>query len=428
VHVIIILLIVTVAIFFLIKSLSENREINAQGQLESSRTSSSVDSFTDKTLVFISRGKMFLKQGNSEIQELQSPYIQNLMDRMERSRQRHSWKEGTAFESSFVSERSNLPTDQQMLKAASAQFLPNGKILYFLSDNSVGGLFEYDFASGDEKRLIHQQQLLLVDLSIDRFGKRLSCSQQSKNGTANIVLMASDGSGYQEVTGGDTLDSSPAWIPDEPDRILFQSSGIARNDDGYILALGPSSIQMLDLQKGELTTVREDGNTDFLQPKVTPGGDLLFIRRPYEPPRYSGGNFIMDFLLFPFRLLRALFHYLNFFSLMYSRKPLTSASGPKVQADLKEMLIKGKRINAENALKQETTVNGVRSLVPKTWQLVKRSKNGEEQVLATNVASYDITGNGDIVFTNGYGVFLLDASIGSTVVLREKLITELVMR
>ncbi|MEJ2622033.1 MAG: hypothetical protein P8163_17805, partial [Candidatus Thiodiazotropha sp.] len=175
-------------------------------------------------------------------------------------------------------------------------------------------------------------------------------------------------------------------------------------------------------------TVREEDGYDFLQPKVTPYGDLLFIQRPYEPPRYSGSNFLADFLLFPFRLLRALFHYLNFFSLMYSRKPLTSASGPKVQADLKEMLIKGKRINAENALKQETAVNGVRSLVPKSWRLIQRSQNGEEQVLATNVAGYDITNKGQIVFTNGYGLFLLDGSNGTTVVLKEKLITDVALR
>jgi WD40 repeat protein len=426
-HLIIILAIVVIAIFFLLKN-SKASYTPPQDQLESSTPQSSVDLFSDNALIFISRGKMFHKQGGNALQELQSPYIQNVMDRMERSRQRHSWKEGTAFESSFVSEASNLPADQHQLMARSAQFRPDGKALYFLSDDKVDGLFEYNFESGDEKRLIHQQQLLLEDLSIDPLGKRLACSQQSKNGTANIALMDIDGSNYQEVTAGDTLDNAPAWIPGAPDQLLFQSAGVARSEEGYILALGPSSIQMLDLQKGSLTTVREEDGYDFLQPKVTPNGDLLFIQRPYEPPRYSGSNLLVDFLLFPFRLLRALFHYLNFFSLMYSRKPLTSASGPKVQADLKEMLIKGKRINAENALKQETAVNGVRSLVPKSWRLIKRSQNGEEQILATNVASYDITNKGQIVFSNGYGLFILDGSNESTVVLKDKLITDVALR
>ncbi|MEJ2591417.1 MAG: hypothetical protein P8178_08475 [Candidatus Thiodiazotropha sp.] len=347
---------------------------------------------------------------------------------MERSRKRHGWKEGTAFESSYISNRSNVPDDKHILRMTAAQFTPDGKLLYFLRDDHVGGLFEYDLESGAENRLVHQQRLLLEDLSIDRSGRQLVCSQQSGNGTSNIAMMDIDGSNYRELTGGDTMDSAPTWVPDDPDRILFQSSGVARNEHGYVVALGPASIQMLDLNKGELTTVRGSDDFDFMQPKVTPFGDLCFIRRPYEPPRYSGGNLLMDFLLFPFRLLRAVFHYLNFFSLMYTRKPLTSASGPEVQADLKELLVKGKRINAENSLRKESRVNGVQSLVPKSWQLIRRNRTGEEQVLATNVASYDITADGSIIFTNGYGVFMLDAANDAQVVFHGKLIAELVAR
>ncbi|MGD8914067.1 MAG: hypothetical protein PVI97_06435 [Candidatus Thiodiazotropha sp.] len=426
-HIIVILIIAAVILYLFLRE-SKHDQTKDQDPHKSSAINAFSGDFTKQSLVFIARGKLFMKDGENDVQELQSPYVQSVMDRMQRSRQRHSWKEGTAFESSYISNRSNVPSDQHMLIAKAAQFIPNGKLLYFLSDNRVGGLFEYNFDTGEEKRLIHQQQLLLEDFSIDRSCQSLVCSQKSNNGTANIVQMDMDGSNYRELSGGDTVDSAPTWIPDDPDRILFQSSGVARNEEGYVVALGPASIQMLDIQKRELTTVREEENYDFLQPKVCPSGDLLFIQRPYEPPRYGSRKFLMDFLLFPFRLLRAVFHYLNFFSLMYTRKPLTSAGGPEVQADLKELLIKGKRINAENALKKENPVNGVRSLVPKSWQLVRRTRTGNEQVLATNVASYDITTDGKIIFTNGYGVFLLDSSNNAQVVFRGKLIAELVVR
>ena len=424
-HIVIILLIVAVVIYLVYRSSEGNpAQGNPSQQLESSATPAV--NFDDKRLAFISRGKLFMKTGDAEPQEAQSPHVQGMMDRMERAKQRHSWKKGTAFESSFVGDRSQQPADQQVLNATAAQFTPDGKLLYFLRDNRVGGLFEYDLQDGSEKRLIHQQRLLLGDLCIDQAGQRVLCSQEGDNGTASIALMNVDGSDYREVTGGDTVDSAPAWIPGEPDKIVFQSSGVARSDEGYVVALGPASIQMLDLTKSELAPVREEEKSDFLQPKVGPAGDLFFIRRPYDPPRYGSGNLLVDFLLFPFRLLRAIFHYLNFFSLMYSQKPLTSASGPKVQANLKEMLIKGKRIDAENALKKEHRVNGVRSLVPRSWQLINRSRDGEEQVLATNVASYDIMSDGRVIFTNGYGVFMLDASNSAQVVFRGKLIAELV--
>lgn len=424
-HLLFILLIVGLVLFILLKTSSSPQTFG-----DDSTESASVDSvsanFSNRNLAFISRGKLFLKKGNAELSELQSPYVQGVMDRMEQARQRHSWKEGTAFETSFISNRTNVPSDQHNLKATTAQFTPDGKMIYFLRDEQVGGLFEYDLDTGSEKRLIHRQHLLLEDMSLAKNGQHLICSQHNSNGTANICLMDSDGGNYQEITGGDTMDSKPAWLPDDPDKIVFQSSGLARNESGYVLALGPASIQMLDLQKRELIPVRQDEKFDFLQPKVSPKGDLFFIRRPFELPSYHSTNFITDFLLFPFRLLRAVFHYLNFFSLMYTQKPLTSASGPEVQADMKELLIKGKRINAENALKKENAINGVRSLVPKTWQLIRRTRQGEEQVLATNVAAYDITHDGTIIFTNGYGVFMLDSSNGTQVVLRNKLIAELI--
>ncbi len=426
-HIALILLILLVVLYLVFRSKNADTP-NEAAVLETSSPGALPVSFDDKRLLFISRGKLFMKRGEAEPEEVQSPYVQEMMDRMERSRQRHGWKQGTAFESSFVSDRSNLPPDQPSLNATAAQFMPDGKLLYFLRDKNVGGLFEYDLESGNEKRLIHQHRLLLADLCIDHTGRRLLCSQEGDNGTANIAMMDTDGGNYREITGGDTLDSAPAWIPGDPSHIVFQSSGVARSEEGFVIALGPASIQMLDLEKSELTPVREDDKFEFLQPKVDPQGDLLFIQRPYEPPRYGSGNLLLDFLLFPFRLLRAVFHYLNFFSLMYSRKPLTSASGPKVQADLKEMLVKGRRIDAENALKKESRVNGVRSLVPRSWRLIKRTRNGEDQVLATNVASYDIMGDGNIIFTNGYGVFILDSSNTAQVVYRGKLIGELVAR
>lgn len=424
-HLLIYLLIFSLVVY-LVWTATRSGQDNGPGTSIATSPGNTPDGFSSLRLAFISRGKLFVKNGEAGLQELQSPYVQGVMDRMEQARQRHGWKQGTAFESSFVSKQSNVPTEKHELKATTAQFTPEGKMLYFLRDNSVGGLFEYDLETGTENRLIHQQRLLLEDLCLDGTGKRLICSQLSANGTANVALMDADGSNYREVTGGDTVDSAPAWVPGEPDKVVYQSSGVARNEEGFVVALGPAAIQMLDLEKNELITVREEGKSDFLQPKVTPSGDLCFIRRPYEPPRYGGGNFLVDLLLFPFRLSRAVFHYLNFFSLMYTRKPLTSAAGPKVQADLKALLIKGKRIDAENALRKESRINGVRSLVPSSWQLVKRNRYGEETVLANNVASYDITSDGKIIFTNGYGVFVLDENCGAHVVLRGKLIAEVV--
>ena len=181
---------------------------------------------------------------------------------------------------------------------------------------------------------------------------------------------------------------------------------------------------MLNLETGDLAPILEDARFDFIKPRVDAQGNLLFIRRPYELPKYSAANLFSDTLFFPFRLLRAIFHFLNFFSLMYSRKPLTSATGPMLNADIKNIILQGKRIDAEKALRQESRVHGVPSLVPASWQLVSRSQQGTERILATNVASYDICTNGRIVYTNGRGVFMLGDAGESALVLKSDLIAD----
>lgn len=377
-------------------------------------------------LAFISNGKLFYQAPERELRELQSPHVRGVMERMERHQQLHGWKEGTAFGKSFTGRDRHVSTDAVGIQATSVQFVAHDRVLYFLRDDSFGGLFDYDLAQDSEKRILHKQHLSLEDLRVHRDGDRLLCAQHARNGAANIVVMDVDGSNYRELTSGDTVDAAPAWVPGQADAVLFQSAGLARNPAGYVLAQGPTSIQMADTATGSLTTILEDLRLDFLQPRVGTNGFLYFIRRPYEAPRYGMESAVIDTLMFPFRLVRALFHYLNFFSLMYTRKPLITAEGPAVQADLKEILIKGKRLDAEAALRSGVRLNGVPSLVPASWQLVCRSPQGEEQVLATHVASFDIASDG-ILFSNGYGVFALDGANPPQVLLKDKLIAEVIV-
>jgi hypothetical protein len=378
-------------------------------------------------LAFISNGKLFYQAPGQELRELQSPHVRAVMDRMTRHQQLHGWKEGTAFGKSFTGGNRQVSADTVGIQATSVQFAEHDRMFYFLSDSdSFGGLFEYDLALDSEKRLLHKQYLSLEDLRIHPDGDRLLCAQHVRNGAANIVVMDVDGSNYRELTGGDTVDTAPAWVPGQADAVLFQSSGLARNQAGYVVAQGPASIQMADTNAGSLTMVLEDPRMDFLQPRVGANSFLYFIRRPYEMPRYGAGNAITDALMFPFRLLRALLAYLNFFSLMYTRKPLITADGPAVEADLKEILIKGKRLDAEAALRSGIRLNGVPSLVPASWQLMCRSPQGQEYVLASHVASFDIASDGTILFSNGYGVFALDGANPPRVLLRDKLIAEVI--
>ncbi len=377
-----------------------------------------------RAFAFLSNGLIFYREHGGEIKQLQSTYAQEASDRRERAREKHSWKQGTSFNIAAGGGMRRFDQADKPLLATSVVFEACGSLLYFLKDEAVGGLFRRDAASGTETRVLLKQNLHLGDMALSPDGTTLAVSSQQSGGLANISVMKSDGSSLRDVTGGDTVDSAPAWIPGEPTQLLFQSSGLARNEQGYVVAQGHASIQILNMETGTISPVLDDPRFDYLKPRVCPAGNLLFIRRPYEAPQYGAQSVLLDTLLFPFRLLRAVFHYLNFFSIMYTRKPLTSASGPMVEADLKNILLQGRRIDAEKAVRSARAVNGVPSLVPDNWELISRNTQGAERVLATNVASYDISPDGTIVYSNGRGVFMLEKDGSSRLALKDALIAE----
>jgi len=134
---------------------------------------------------------------------------------------------------------------------------------------------------------------------------------------------------------------------------------------------------------------------------------------------------LTDFILFPFRLLRAFFHYLNFFSLVYSKKPLTTASGPPAKGDeMKRIVLRGKVLDAEKALRRSG--EGTPSLVPANWQLIRRGADHSEQTVASHVAAYDLLPGGGIVWTNGFGVYKTLPDGGQSLLTRDNLIETVV--
>lgn len=379
---------------------------------------------SDRALAYTANGNLFYRERGGQLQQLHSPYVDEALERRERLRERHGWKEGTSFNIAAGGGRRSYEAGGAQIPVTSAAYDAAGNLFYFILNETVGGLFCRDAASGRELRVLLQQNLRLADLTPSPDGEQIAASMWVQGGQSNIVIMHKDGNGLKQVTGGDTVDSAPAWFPGNPKWMLFQSSGLARSAEGYVVAQGPASIQRLDMDKGDVVPIVEDDAFDHLKPRIAANGDLFYIRRPYQAPHYGTRAMLLDGLMLPFRLLRALFHYLNFFSMMYSRKPLTSANGPAVQADMKEIMLQGRRMDAERALRGARTVAGVPSLVPDSWQLVRHTMQGDTRVVATNVASYDLCQDGSILYSNGRGVFVLEQDGSPRLALTSDLVGE----
>jgi hypothetical protein len=219
--------------------------------------------------------------------------------------------------------------------------------------------------------------------------------------------MNGDGNDLTELTEGDSLDLAPSFEQGTTRRIVFQSAGVARTREGQAVGVGPFAIRRLDLDRGEVDTVAEDEGFDFLGPRGLADGTTIAIRRPHTGR--GGASFwasTKDFLLFPARLLYALFQYLNFFSARYAGKPLTTAGGPKQETDARQMMVWG---NLMEATSQEEGDDDTPAVVASSWTLVRLHADGRTDTLARGVLAFDVASDGTVVYTNGNGIYRLGA-------------------
>ena len=269
----------------------------------SSFLASEVDYMEDQKVAYLSQGRLFYKSNSSPPVEIQSHFGQKIIDQTIRAQQKNEWKtkgSGSYFGGGALWGVDRMDTEAVRVFISGATRAQGDDRFYFiLESETTGGLFVYDYKTNEEKRLFHKENFRARDLDLNCDINQLACSQMFANGTSNIMILNQDGSNIKEVTEGDSMDEAPSWIPGKERRILFQSSGIARNKDGYVVGRGPTSIQALDLYDSRLTTVLEDSRYDFLQPRISNDGFLYYIRRPHEVPKYNSQAAIIDFFLLP---------------------------------------------------------------------------------------------------------------------------------
>ena len=364
-------------------------------------------------VAFLSQGKLHLSSGANGTRIVPSVFGETVRERALRMQQKNAWKtqgSGAQFMSGGMlwgaGERD--PLEMRIEITGLTRGEQPSDLIYSLDTDDLAGVFLLRDYGAEEQRLFHSIDRKVCDLNSDPAQSRLACAVRHRNGIWNIGVMSLDGSGLSEATEGDSVDRAPSWIPGRPDEMVFQSAGIGRDRNGVSIGLGPFHLETLNIISGEMTCIADDPKHDLLAPRFDEAGNLFFIRRPHHSlnERPSIGRSLLDIVLAPFRILLALYHWLNFFSLRNSGQPLNTQSGSsqRRQMDLKKMMIYGNLINVERTLKKEAEEESP-SLVPKSWELVCRAPGGEESIIARGVLAFDLAPDGTIVHTNGNAVF-----------------------
>jgi hypothetical protein len=379
-------------------------------------------------IAYLAQGRIRIKPANEAPRTIDSTFGNSIREKAVRAQQRNSWK-GASNDGSPYSGRilwgkaAGAGQDIPLVITSICSSREAGSLIYSLESGSLCALLEVSQLGAEERRLWNDNQTQIRHVSTDRATGNLVFSVLHQNGTANIGVKSTGEGGYKELTEGDSFDTAPRWVPGQEKKVVFQSAGVGRNERGQFVALGPFSLQELDVETIQMTTLLEDPQLDYLAPQMLADGRLFYICRPYsEHQRVNVLHTLKDAVLFPFRLLYAIFQFLNFFSAMFTGKKLTSAGGPKGHdMDMKQMMIWGNLVQAQRPSRAED--EGA-DLVPKSWELRCRTASGETRTLASGVLAYDTHADGSVVYTNGSAVFLLHPDGRKERILKERMIQQ----
>ncbi|HVT83315.1 MAG TPA: hypothetical protein VHM90_21930 [Phycisphaerae bacterium] len=376
---------------------------------------------SDVQIAFLAEGKLYVKRGAQAVQLIESPFAQGVLDRAAQNIERHGWRSKSMDNpyNAFIWNRGPREADTRLVRITALSRPPQGdagQLLYALDTGAVGGLFTYDFAAGTENRIFHRQEFKAHDVACHPAKQVMVMSTQLEDGTASIALMQPGSRKLHALTEGDSLDQAPAWVPtpDDPQRevLVYHSAGLSRDQRGHIQGVGPHAIHRLDVDQGKFKTLLEDAAWDYLVPRVRleNGKEVLyFIRRPYKAAGhdFNPWRIPLDMVLFPFRMLRAIFAFLNAFSMFFTQKPLTTAGGPKNQkVEMRFLELHGKWIDTQKALRAAEKGKPA-ALVPATWELMSMTEDGTLKSLATSVLAFDMAPDGTLVYSNGSEIFRL---------------------
>lgn len=362
-------------------------------------------------IAYLSQGKLYLMDGDSSPKEVESEFGRTVQERVLRIKRKNAWKDQGLKSMMAPSGAAQIMEDQAEasinVAIASLCAAAKDKVLYALDAGTVGGIFSFQPSQDKEHRLFHNSDFKVNHLDFDATQNLIACTVTYPTQMSNIATMPIEGSRPRDVTEGDSMDLAPHWVPGKR-ALVFQSAGLARSEEGFIRDRAPFIIEQLDFDKQDVITLAEDPKSDLLSPQVGADGLLYYIRRPYQSPRsqFNFGQFLKDIVLMPVRIAYALFEFINFFTKAFTGKPLIkAANGQKIEPKMIDAW--GDRITPDMLKDRDLREADAPSLVPRSWQLVRQSTQGEPEQLAEGVLSYDVGADGTVVYTNGSAIYAI---------------------
>lgn len=383
------------------------------------------------SLFYLSNQNLYLLDGNKSITvpcQAIDQYKKNLVE----IQQRKEWKTkgtGAQFTGNFSQDDQ---VDLNHIFPTDVVLTSDHKMIYtacLQEGTSINIKFLNDLQE-TEGLILRKNDFVVQDMAYDEAKKRLALSVNSNGYERHICILPLDANRTQYLTEGDCQDSNPCFDPQDTMQLYYDSCGLAYGE--HRIAYSPKEIYHLDMGTGELQTVASDPKFDFFKPKMDSLGNLYFIKRPYsrDGSHHSPVTTIKDIIFAPFKIIRAIVGWLDFFTQRYTGESLKTTSGnnpaKSQQKSEEELFVEGNLIKAQQNLERnQKSGEKYPGMIPKSWELVKMSPTGEMTTLKRGVMSFALKDD-TIFYSNGKYLIELDADQNEHLRIEAKLISKII--
>lgn len=365
------------------------------------------------SIIYSSENKIFQYDEDKKLlTEIPCGRISKYRETIRGIQQRKEWKtsgSGAMFMGTAIAD--SIDPEEMPVKISGLS-VHGDELVYGVDLEDVGSIYHRSFDPSDDCEGLVRASNEFVFGSFDCKGDRLAVSMGANPASLHIAVMDIGGR-YDEYTDGDTIEENPCWSKNK-EGVYFSTAGYARNQYGAAAAVSPRSIAYLDLDRKTMTEIVSDEQYDYLHPHEDENGVLYYIRQPYGGEKPQSGITFKDILLFPYRIIKGLFGFLNYFSMIFGGESLktggASANGAKAkQRSQKELIIEGNIINAEKLDKiNEANGDKLSGIMPQSRVLIKRTADGSEEILYKGVLDYVPEEGGSVVVSNGRHLLRID--------------------
>jgi hypothetical protein len=367
--------------------------------------------------VTLAEGRLLLHMPGKPAVELESPFALEFVAREEKRLERHGWKGREREEAGPYSSRvvwgRQVPGDAARHRPVIryvARGASSDELYYVVGMSHSAGLFRRTITSGEEWRLFHKEDFDACGIGCDARTGRVVVASRGADGLGKLQLVDDADRRRDTITSGDGHDTFPSFDALDPDWILFQSNGVGRDEEGNVVGFGPAEIHRVNPGTGQHEVLLADDHWDYLCPRRTPDGWLLYIRRPYRDRAHlSLADQMKAFAMLPVTLGAAVFGFLDAFSRIFARQSLRPTGGPnvpEVSRGPRFGTFLGEAVRLDKVTRRLASGDESVRLVPATWELRRRDAAGSDEPIDQHVVSYDIAPDGRVVYTDGVRVWV----------------------